>query len=1300
MVRNVKMINKKILYTGILAGLLISLVSCRNLFSQKNRTSEESDIVTISGKITSNINVSETTISRYANPENSSLDDVWYTITAYRGTKTVEGTVSEDDWGEPIFSVPLSQGNWIIVARGYNNETTHDSTTQILEGKSETIVIDGGQNKSKDDIEIIAEPILKGNGNVNLAITVGSLVNTIIAEWQQEVSGTTTTLKQVLQRGDDLDFSSTGSYPATAHFTMKDTPVSGGTQENQTSVPAGIYDIKINFYKENYSVIQTAETAGNPIIPAYTVPKETVYVYKNLQTSVWYNKDNKIEVTNDLINYSTIHTFCVKFASTQTTQDGSIDYPFKTLQDAIDKVISVNDGGNYTIFLFDDFMEDEYTYYYTDPNSDEKGTLVEIITQAGKPLHLTICPGPSSEGEKRTINVNRRDTNFSTNGGIFYLNGSAANLYLTLENLILTGAYQRRTGAAIGMENGSTSSPDEGTNFNGARVTINNCIIKDNTTKADSAGAILVARHNSLAAYDTVFENNKVYHSMSGSAYGNGGAIYTWSGITINRCVFDGNSATNFSNNASEDNGAGGAILINVEGPTTSDNLNVSIKNTTFVNNEAYGAGGAIQINTKKSRPDGSDPADFPLVQFENVVIKNNKSKGSTFAGGIGLRTDGSTTYQESFSLKGVNVITDNICSADSNNKKVCNVYLPEDKKIKVTGNLSDSIIGITKADANTITNGGGLAITSDYSRSGYYNPSNPKEIFLYDDSSCIVDSARYDSEARIIAKPSQPGSITPDYNFPKLDISLSRKEIAFGKNTTVSVSIERNGSKLSANDVEMSYTLSSFGGEIEPESGNSPEYFSLDNSNPFKLNFHNKLPKGNYELLVKAYDKKNGITSSSSYVIENITIQPLSEAIAAGTTLAAGQVYAMRTQADFTALQAKVDASSNSFDFADVTLYMENNVTLVNNNNSNSSIDGIGETSKTFNGVFDGAGYSITYDNVTFKNAQPLFHHVSGAAQIKNVTLKGVVSSGCSALVGVTSGANGNYPVIENIVNEANVDFAGSSQGVGGIIGELHGGTVRNSINKGEINNNGSGYVYCGGICGCIDERSLSKNYSHIYNCRNENTVDNNYTSSSYVGSGGILGACMVQQTQDGIIPVAIFNCENTGVIKGDKLVSGILGRNGYQFDTNGTDDTTNYSMSVYNCVNRGDITYTYNNASAPANWGYISGKPNNTSVMMKNNANDYQVMNRNYPAICNIDTASLIHNYFWAGAFGGDKIGTEEGLSVYPQGKYTGSSGLQTAYLGLNQWVNENNENGLYKSWLLVDGANGKELHLDLGF
>ena len=1297
MIRKVKMINKKLIYAGLLAGLLFSLLSCRNLFSQKNNSSQDADSVIVSGTIFSEDIRVEPAISRYAIPDMPTAgSNVWYTITAYRGSMYKTGTVTIDSSTHKVsFSVPLSQGNWILVARGYNSATTQDSTTQILEGKSEALVIDSGTNKSKSGIDITTMPILKDNGSLNLEIKVYSSINTIIAEWQQKVSGTPTSLKQVLQRG--TDFTGAANDLASAYFTMKDTPASGGTQVNTASggvisVPAGIYDVKLSFYKENYSAIQTAETAGSPYFPVYTIPKETVYVYKNMQTSTWHNTGNKIEITQATIEYNTAHTFYVKFASTETIKNGSSRYPFASLQTAVDEAVRVNDGGDYTICLLDDFVEASTTSSYS-TTSPNKGTLIKIVTQSANPLHLTIRSDSASE--KRTINVNRSSSN---KGGIFYLNGSSANLYLTLENLILTGAYSEKTGAVIGMENATANTGENAGTFTGARVTLKNCLLKDNTTIADSGGAIFVALHNSLAAYNSVFKDNQARHGT----YGNAGAVYAYGGITIDGCVFDGNSG--FRSHAiddPEDNGSGGAIMVNLHSDSTNDNLNVIIKNSTFTNNVAFGAGGAIQINTKKSRPSGSDPADFPLVQFENVVIKNNKSSNTSLAGGIGLGTQ--STIQTTFEIKGINQITDNYCSDGASGFKECNVYLPEDKNITVTGNISGSKIGITRADASSISGGGGLAFTSGYSSSGFNNPTNPTEIFFNDDSSCIVDSELNSNEARIIAAPSQSGSLTPNYDLSKLDISLNRKKISYGQNNVISVSVEKAGLPLSANDVEMSYILSSFGGEIEAEStaaGNTPKYFSLDSSNSFKLHFYEKLPKGNYELLVKAYDKKNGNTSSANYIIENTAIKTLSQAITDGVTLAAGQTYSMKTQEDFAVLANKVN-NAPRFDFEGVTLFMENDVSMTGD------VNVIGyHYNYPFKGKFNGQGHTITYgeddESVSFIGYNSdlhasLFCCVEGDAVIEDVVLEGKVN-GHSALVGrARSNDNIHFPLIQNIKNNATVTFNNSSSTTsidcGGIACLLLAGTIRNCLNNGNItisSSNTSDSQFVGGICGNIYETDT--NYSHLYNCKNTGKIQFS-GSSAYYAAGGILGGCLSESQASDNIPAAVFNCENSGEIDSYQFAGGIIGNNG----TITPSANFRKSMNIYNCINNGIVKYS---SSTNNTYGYISGKAGREGVSFKNNVNDNELNNNTYYAICNASYGIFENNYYLQTTSISPK--DKEKATVYTYSA-NGSTLKVTAVLdSLNKWVSENNDDGLYKSWLLEDRDNdGKnELHLDLGF
>ena len=1311
------MINKKILYTVILAGLFISLGSCRNLFSQKNHTSEESDTVIVSGKIISNIDVSDTATSRYAIPDadTSIYSNVWYTITAYSGTKAVEGTISLNEWDQPIFSVALSQGKWIIIVRGYKSETIHNSTTQVLEGRSESIIIDGNTNRSNIEVIIKPEPILTDYGNVNLAITVCSSINTIIAEWQQQVSGATTTLRQVLQRGTDLDFSSTGSSSATAYFTMKDTPAEGETQVNTLSggvirVPAGIYDVNIHFYTENYSAIQAAQTTGNPIIPVYTAPKETVYVFQNLQTKQWYNNTNNMEITEETIAYMAAHNFYVKFNSTESNGDGSANHPFKTIQAAVDKVIKVNDGGEhsiYTIYLLDDFIESDTTSAYP-TTGDNKGTLVKIITETGKPLHLTIRS--DSPSEKRTINVNEK-------GGIFYLNGGGANtssnsgasLYLSLENLCFTKAMSSKSGGVIGMNNGTAVSSD----FNGAIITLRDCILVDNISNGDSGGAVFVALHNSLTAYNTVFKNNKVSHAN----FGNGGAIYTYGCLVLDRCDFDGNSAviTQAVTNP-EDNGSGGAIMVNLHSQTTTNNCLVQIKNSSFTNNTAKGAGGAVQINTVQQ-------TDFSYVKFENVEIKNNKSECEDYAGGIGLGTQ--STVQDMFEIKGANQITDNYCSDGAGGLKECNVYLPEDKKIKVTGSLSGSTIGITKADANTITNGGGLAFTNGDST---YVPANPTNVFTSDDEDYAVDSSRTATyEARIIEAENQSGSLTPNYDLATLDISLSRKSISFNEANNenemfITVTVSESNKTLSANDVEMSYTLSSYGGEIAPEStagGNTPNYFSLDNSNPFKLHFYKGLPIGNYELAVKAYDKKTGCVNSVSYVLTRKAPLTALSAVPAGTTFAAGQEYAIRTQADFEALATKVNATSGAVTFEGISLFMENDVVLTG------SVAAIGknDTSNYFSGIFDGQEHSIKYYNLTSgavtvasgNSYKALFSHVvSGnnfSAEIKNVTVefeegsysalltssgliakatgtadKPVIIQNCkneaplqwdsSGIPGGCIVGNLNYVIVTNCQNSGNYTSSGTNNSNyigGGIAGYVENSTISNCSNSGKISKTTTwGYPVYGGICG-------EAKTSLFYNLKNSGEI-NPRSGSPSCTIGGIIGR-LPSDAGDCLI----YNCENTGRITAndDGDASGIVGK----------DSVASANVRVLNCNNAGTV-------KSSSGKDYISGIILLFSV---NITNGYSLEIKNLLNTGTVKSATMIgasghpimHN---STSYGLEKISYEN--NYYQSGKGTPHSNpeivtsvseaeLSTVALSaLNNWVNQQNasqSNNVYVNWVM---------------
>ena len=1338
----VKMFRNQIIFFGMAVLYVLSLASCRNLFSKPE---SESPLVEVRGTIsTPVIAVPDTAISsnRYAIPQTPSTginQNLWYTVTAYMGTKSIEGEVYGSN--SDNFHISLPQGNWIIVVRGYNSETTHNASTQILEGKSDTLVINKNSTYYQD-VRITAEPIFSGNGSVLLDVRVPLTINTVIASWKQNVNGTETTLKQVLVRGDSSDSGDFYMYNA-AHITLKDTPESGGTSVNNstnaagdTLVPAGIYDVRIDLYEQTSTNITTSTQ------PVYSILSEIVYIYKNMQSTQWRNQNNAIDISEAAINYNKTHTFYVK-PSAADGGDGSSLAPYNDLQTAIDRVITVNDGGNYTIALFEDITVAESVSSFS-TTAPEHGTYLKITTTETA-LNLKITS--DNPAQKRTIDVNRTS---SRTGGIFYLNGNAANLNLTLENLVLKGAYSEKTGGVLGMENG-TATAANGPTFTGARVTVKNCEFCDNMTISDSGGAVFIAKHNSFKAYNSVFRNNGTYHSDDhyNNKFGNAGAIYAYGSMEIDTCIFEGNRTNNIStasDNATENNAAGGAILINLHGETTDDNQNVIIKHSTFINNVAKGAGGAIQINTPKVRNDGTE---FPIVQFWNVTVKNNQSLATNFAGGIGICTDGGTTYQPSFSIKGVNIITENTRSDGT----PCNVYLPAGKMLyikasTVPGPIGGSRIGITKTDSSTIGTGDPLITYLPFTifyrvsvdGNNQYsdpNPLDPSEIFFCDNDDYVVDSStvaityvdpetsqnksRY--EAKIIQNKYQAGdsgnNLAPDYNTSDFSIDINRNRITGGKHETIKVSVEKNYLPMSGDNVEMTYTLSCYGGKIEPESS-SPTRFALDSSDPFKLHFYDGLPEGTYELLVQAYDKQNGCTNSASFIINN-TAAPmaLSDALNdSSITLAAGQSYSIKSQADFLALANKVSDSTDSFDFAGVTLYMENDVEFTGN------VTIIGTDTKPFKGIFDGQRYSIIYGNengeATFSASNSaLFAYVSSStsysAAIKNVTAKlgieqTLLTNASSGLVSTATGTADKPVIIKNCKNEVKLSWSEDTaikvagivkeiengiiadcqnsgdielsmttnpeRSAGGIAGTANSCIVRNCLNSGKITSSQNGQWSMGGICGtgigCT-----------FYNLKNTGEIYSSSSSSTKVG--GILGGIKENY------PVTVFNCENSASIRTTSAGSagGIIGY----------DYVENENVKICNCNNTGM-------AKSGSGKDYCSGiVGRNTKIGTGFTLDLKNLMNTGVVESAT-NTPTEGHPILYIGTSYASLINYENNYYESGKGKTNTNANIVTqvsaaadAYPSLNIWVEQQNatqSDVTYAGWKLEDNVPHLDLYL----
>ena len=507
-----------------------------------------------------------------------------------------------------------------------------------------------------------------------------------------------------------------------------------------------------------------------------------------------------------------------------------------------------------------------------------------------------------------------------------------------------------------------------------------------------------------------------------------------------------------------------------------------------------------------------------------------------------------------------------------------------------------------------------------------------------------------------------------------------------------------------------MTYTLSYYGGEIVPESttgGNTPKFFSLDSSNPFMLHFYNKLPKGNYELCVKAYDKISGCMACANYVIQNgEPFTTISQAIADNTTLSAGQVYAIKTQDDFAALAGKVNASSDPFDFAGVTLYMENDITLSDVVTPVGLYSNTDSNKRPFKGTFDGQGNTITYnDSITFANIDSnnnsrhsLFLYITDGAVIKNVTTKCKTStaylSACAGIVGEAIGNETNLVIIENCINEANVRFSNNSTlFIGGIVYDIENGIIRNCVNKGIVDNRKTNNIFfTGGICG----RSTS---SLLYNLRNEGKVTDFDSSTSYNSTAaGIVG-----YINGGNGRSVVYNCENKGKIMGNYFVAGIIG----------SGDTTKEGVNVYNCCNQGEV---YTKRNADSNVAGLIYKATQTELEIMNNLSageigyKYQVNNYgshtngkkpilSIVSISNSDTDAISsHEIFYNNIFTAGEV-----LSGATDEQMKNISDKLVITSTLNRWVDEQNNvsepTRIYARWV-PDSNNYNKPHLDLGF
>jgi len=211
---------------------------------------------------------------------------------------------------------------------------------------------------------------------------------------------------------------------------------------------------------------------------------------------------------------------------------------------------------------------------------------------------------------------------------------------------------------------------------------------------------------------------------------------------------------------------------------------------------------------------------------------------------------------------------------------------------------------------------------------------------------------------------------------------------------------------------------------------------------------------------------------------------------------------------------------------------------------NSGEGFAPLGNEDNVFTGRFDGVGHTITALHIRWdKHYIGLFGY-TGGARIENLSLKNAHVEGAAHTGGIVGYADSTMI--------RNVSYAGSvvgNQNVGGIAGDVSGGSIQNAWNAGTVSVRSQ--FLAGGIVGRAMYNAVIQNVCNTgaitgrmyiggivggtgYNC----TIQNAWNTGAVTGSalvGGIVGGmqndCIVQ------------NVWNTGTVTGNQQVGGIVG-------------------------------------------------------------------------------------------------------------------------------------------------------------
>lgn len=608
--------------------------------------------------------------------------------------------------------------DYTLEIRAYKGETESFDGTPLLYGTTTITIAANNREINAPAIKLKPFESATEKGNINLEILI---------PFEYTLS--------IETEGGGNDFSPTIEYNNPENEYIKCTISASG-------IKAGIYEVDFLLFLWN--------SDRTNVVYLWN---EAINIYPGMTTDKWNTgsvKDGARQIDKKRI----FSTFYVKGENPQskwfqtldssTEENGSLSHPYTKIQDAIDRVVSINDGSTpFSIYIDGTLTQDEVP----------SGEGMANFSALNKNLTLTI---KSLSDEKATLDAGGKSRVINAKPA------SGGTLNLTLEKLVI------KNGNAANTNNGG------GISVYGGTFTIEDCEITDNNAQK---GGGLYVEQTTLLMKDTTISGSTTTDE-GGGVYVNSNSIFTMTGgeISNNRAYSAGGgiyvkeskqatiSGTTISVNTANVDGGGvfvsdGAMLMvngTITGNTAQQGGGVYVRenNSEFKttggkisDNRAYSAGGGIFIynkghafisnteisdNTANNNGGGVYVNNGTLTMNADTIISKNIASqdggGVYFSSGT-LTINGGTFSRNIANQNGGGVyVTDGATVTMSGGTIGGNKASQDGGGVYITGNASTFKMNDGKiGDENIAQNGGGVYVNdnSTFTMSGGEIKSN-----------------------------------------------------------------------------------------------------------------------------------------------------------------------------------------------------------------------------------------------------------------------------------------------------------------------------------------------------------------------------------------------------------------------------------------------------------------------------------------------------------------------------------------------------------------------------------------------